>query len=135
MKGVSTQTSELRRNLRRIYSDAIAFSVMVGAGETYLAAFVLALGMGELATGLVASIPMLAGAFLQLISPAAVRKLGSHRRWVVLCAIAQASSFIPLTAAALYGRIHVAAVFAIAALYWGAGMATGPAWSTWAGTL
>jgi MFS family permease len=127
--------SELRRNLRLIHTDAIAFSVMVGTGETYLAAFVLALNMGELAAGLIAAVPMLAGAILQLISPAAVRALQSHRKWVVLCALAQASSFIPLMAAALYGHINMVAVFAIAALYWGTGMATGPAWNTWVSTL
>ena len=108
---------------------------MVGAGETYLAAFVLALGMGELSAGLIATVPMLAGAILQLVSPAAVRALRSHRKWVVLCALAQAASFVPLIAAALYGRIDRIAVFAIAALYWGAGMATGPAWNTWVSTL
>ena len=135
MTSIVSKPTELRRNLRRIYSDAIVFSLMVGAGETYLAAFVLALGMGEITSGLVASIPMLAGAVIQLVSPAAVRHLKSHRRWVVLCAIAQAASFLPLIAAAIAGRIHVVALFAIAALYWGTGMATGPAWNTWAGTL
>jgi MFS family permease len=133
--GRTSTTSEFRANLRRIYIDAIAFSVMVGVGETYLAAFVLALGHGELAAGLVASIPLLAGAVIQLISPAAVRNMGSHRRWVVFCAIAQASSFIPLVIAATMGRMNVFAVFAVAALYWGTGMATGPAWNTWVGTL
>jgi MFS family permease len=130
-----TDDRELRSNLRRIYNDALAFSIMVGAGETYLAAFVLALGMGEIAAGLIASIPMLAGAILQLISPAAVRLLGSHKKWVVICATAQAAAFIPLVIAALVGRIPVVAVFAIAAIYWGAGLATGPAWNTWVGTL
>jgi MFS family permease len=130
-----SRTIELRANLCRIHVDAVAFSVMVGTGETYLAAFVLALGMGELAAGLIASVPMLAGALLQLVSPAAIRMLGSHRRWVVLCAVAQASSFIPLVLAALCGSIDVYVVFAIAALYWGTGMATGPAWNTWVSTL
>ncbi len=130
-----SRKADLKSNLRLIYADAVAFSVMVGAGETYLAAFVLALGMGELAAGLIASIPMLAGAVIQLISPWAVRTLGSHRRWVVLCALLQAGSFLPLVAAAIVGSMSVLAVFAVAALYWGSGMATGPAWNTWVGTL
>ena len=133
--GRTTTGSEFRTNLRRIYIDAIAFSVMVGVGETYLAAFVLALGHGELAAGLVASIPLLAGAIIQMISPAAVRNMGSHRRWVVFCATAQAASFIPLVIAAIVGHMNIFSVFAVAALYWGTGMATGPAWNTWVGTL
>src|SRR5579863_5101065 len=62
----------LRKNLRNSVSDGAAFSVMVGIGETYFPAFVLALGMGEIAAGLIASIPLLVGAILQMISPAAV---------------------------------------------------------------
>src|SRR5436190_8030520 len=79
----------LRKNLRNSVSDAAAFSVMVGIGETYIPAFVLALGMGEIAAGLIASIPLLAGAILQMISPAAVAWLGSNRRWVVTCVALQ----------------------------------------------
>src|SRR5262245_13162494 len=62
----------LRKNLRNSVSDGASFSVMVGIGETYFPAFVLALGMGEIASGLIASIPLLMGAVLQMISPAAV---------------------------------------------------------------
>ncbi len=125
----------LRRNLRLIYVDAVVFSVMVGAGETYLAAFVLALGMGEVTAGLIASIPMLAGAVIQLISPAMVRRMRSNRRWVVACALVQAAAFIPLVVSALLGQSVEFVIFLIAALYWGSGMATGPAWNTWIGTI
>lgn len=124
-----------RRDLRAMTADGAVFSVMVGIGETYLPAFVLAAGMGELAAGLVATLPMVAGSLLQLISPAAVRRLGSHRRWVVLCAACQAMAFLPLAAAAWTGRISGWLVFSMAAVYWGTGMAAGPAWNSWAATL
>ncbi len=127
--------TQLRRDLRAILFDGAAFSVMVGAGETYLAPFVLAVGLGDVQAGLISSLPPLAGAVLQLASPAAVRRLHSHRRWVVICALIQAASFIPLVAAALVGRIPATAAFLIATVYWGAGMSTGPAWNTWVGTL
>lgn len=104
---------------------------MVGMGEAYLPAFALALGIGEIVSGLVASIPMLGGAMLQLASPAAVRWLGSHKRWVVVCATCQALSFVPLVIAALVGHLSAVWVFLIASMYWGAGLATGPAWNTW----
>ncbi len=128
-------TTQLRRDLRAILFDGAAFSVMVGSGETYLAPFVLAAGLGEVEAGLIASLPPLAGAVLQLASPAAVRRLRSHKRWVVTCAFIQAASFLPLVAAALLGRIPAAAAFLVATVYWGAGMSTGPAWNTWVGTL
>lgn len=120
-----------RRDLRLITADGIAFSAMVGLGEAYLAAFVLALGLGEIAAGLVVSLPLLAGGVLQLVTPAGVRWLGSARRWTVLCAGLQAASLLPFAVGALIGRLPAWAVFAAATLYWGAGMAATPSWNIW----
>jgi MFS family permease len=128
---VNDRSLRLRRDLRAIVGDGVAFSVMVGAGESYIAAFALAAGLGEITAGLVATLPMLVGAAFQLVTPAGVRWLGSSRRWVVLCASAQAASFAPLVVAALYGEISRPVLFLAAAAYWGFGMATGPAWNTW----
>jgi MFS family permease len=108
---------------------------MVGVGESYLPAFVLVLSGSQLASGLVATVPLILGAVLQLVSPAAVRRLGSYRRWVVLCALLQAASFVPLLAAALLGAMPLMLVFALVSLYWGAGLAAGPAWNAWVDTL
>jgi MFS family permease len=127
--------SPLRRDLRAILGEGAAASTMVGPGENYLPAFVLAMGMGQVAAGLIATVPLVVGAFLQLISPAAVRRLGSHRRWVVMCAVLQAVSLVPLSIAALAGSMNTLALFAVAAVYWGAGMGTSPSWSTWVDTL
>ncbi len=127
----SDRPAVLRRDLRAIIGDGVAFSVMVGTGESYIPAFALAAGLGEITAGLVATLPMLVGAAFQLVTPAAVRRLGSQRRWVVLCASAQAVSFAPLVIAALSGRLSRSVLFLSAALYWGFGMATGSAWNTW----
>lgn len=124
-----------RGDLRAMLGDGASFSVMVGIGETYLPAFALAAGLGEVAAGLVATVPLVAGAMLQLISPAAIRRLNSHKWWVVLCASCQALAFLPLVWGAYANRVSAALVFGMAAIYWGAGLATGPAWNTWAGTL
>lgn len=108
---------------------------MVGLGETYLSAFVLALGLGEVLAGLIVTVPMLIGALLQLVSPYAVARLGSHRRWVVACALCQALSFAPLAWGAWHGEMSAVWVFAAVSVYWGAGLATGPAWNTWVGRI
>jgi MFS family permease len=116
-------------------AEGVGFSLMVGAGEAYVPAFALAAGYGDAAAGLVATLPMLIGALLQLATPWGVGRLRSHRRWVVLAATLQALSFAPLLAGALLGRIHLPWIFLAAALYWGAGMAAGPAWNTWVDDL
>jgi len=126
-----TPSPAVRHNLRCITADGATYSVMVGIGETYLPAFVLAVGLGELAAGLIAAVPMVGGAVLQLLAPLGVRRLGSLRKWVILCAAAQALTFIPLVLAAVFGYAPAWFVFAVATLYWASGMATGPAWNTW----
>ncbi len=122
----------LRWDLKAALFDGTAFSVMVGIGESYLPAFVLALDPGgAVASGLVASIPLMAGATLQLASPAILRRLRSHRRATVLFSCVQAAAFIPLAIAAIIGHIPIPVLFAIAAFYWAGGYAAGAAWNTW----
>lgn len=124
-----------RHDLKAIVVEGAAYSVMVGLGESYFAAYCLAMGVGELWAGLVATVPLVAGAVLQLVSPGAVRTLGSHRRWVVLCVTAQACALFPLAWGAAQGRLATPWVFLTVAVYFGAGLASAPAWSTWAGRL
>ncbi|HQU47337.1 MAG TPA: hypothetical protein PK867_31330 [Pirellulales bacterium] len=45
------RASASRHDLRAMLGDGAAFSVMVGIGETYLPAFALAAGLGEVAAG------------------------------------------------------------------------------------
>jgi MFS family permease len=125
------QNPVLQRDLRLILTDGASYSLMVGIGEAYVPAFALALGLGEVAAGLIATLPMLTGGLLQLVSPWAVRQLGSHRRWVVVCAVGQALSLLLMLALALAVGIPPWLVFLPATLYWAAGLAAGPAWNAW----
>ena len=54
---------------------------------------------------------------------------------MVLNAGLQAASFVPLVAAALTGHLGTFGLLAIATFYWATGMAAGPAWNTWVGTI
>jgi MFS family permease len=116
-------------------AEGVGFSLMVGAGEAYVPAFALAAGHGDVAAGLVATLPMLAGALFQLVTPWGVARLRSHRAWVVVTATGQALSFAPLAVGAGLGRIGLEWIFLSAAFYWGFGMAAGPAWNTWVDDL
>lgn len=125
----------LKRDLRMSIGDGSAYGLMIGVGETYLQAFVLAIGMGEVFAALIAALPQLLGSLLQLISPWAIRTLRSHKKWVVLCAALQGFCFLPLMVAAIAGAISQTAVLMIASFYWAMSLATGPAWNTWQGTI
>ena len=131
----SSRTQVLKHNLRVSQADAASFGVMIGLGETYLPLFVLTVGLGEVMSGLVVSVPVLLGGALQMISPRAVRLLGSHKRWVLCCALLQTLSFLPLIVAAIVGHIPGWAAMIVATLYWAGNLGTGPAWNVWIGTL
>lgn len=106
---------------------------MVGAGENYFPAYVLALGMGEVAAGLVATVPLVIGSTFQLISAHAVDRVGSYRRWIVWMAGLQALSLLPLAITAAFHAASGWLVFAMAALYWFSFQSGGAAWNTWIG--
>ena len=105
---------------------------MVGMGETYFVAFALALGCGQTFAGLLSTLPQLAGATFQLLTPWAVRRLGSYRAWVVFSCSMQAASLLLLPIAALVtGGLASLLVFLAVTMYWAAGLSAGPAWNTW----
>ncbi len=124
-----------RQDLRLLVGDGIAWSIMTGAGEWQFVLFALALGLGEVVSGLVATIPVFAGAVLQLVTPWGVRRTGSVRRWVWVCAAVQAVSIVPLVIGALTGGMPAWVLYVVIAVYWGSGYMTGPPWQTWFTTL
>jgi MFS family permease len=121
--------------MRCSIGDAASYSVMVGIGETYLAAFALALGTGETFAGLIATLPMLAGASIQLATPWALRRFHSYRTWTMVCAIVQATALSAAALAVWFQGFSITAaaawVFVAASAYWAASQAAGPAWNTW----
>jgi len=136
--GVTTRQPDrpnLRHDLRLMMIDVAFYGLMVGVGETYFQAFAVQVGATDTAAGLIATVPLLGGAILQLISPRGVSWIGSYRKWVILCAMLQAVAFIPLVIGALAGRMPTSLIFVIATVYWGAALATGPAWNTWVGSI
>jgi len=107
------------------------FSIMLGTGEQVLPAFVLALGMGELASGLIATVPLLIGALLQLLTPRGVNYVRSHRRWVYRMSYLQAAVFLPLILGAYLGSMPLLAVFGLASAYYAFNFTVGPPWNVW----
>jgi MFS family permease len=121
-----------RSDLQASIGDGAGVSAMVGLGETYFPAFALALGAGQTTAGMVATLPVLAGATLQLLTPWFLKRIRSYKKWVVLFASLQAAALlcIPVAAALSHG-IAPGWIFLVASMYWAASQATGPAWNTW----
>lgn len=126
---------ERENSLRLSLLDAFLYSLMIGVGETYLPAYCLSVGMGETFAGLLASLPIVSGAFLQLITPQGLEKMRSHKNWVVASASLQALTFVPLVYFTLTSAPDFWMLFLVLTLYWGSGFAAGPAWNYWMGRL
>lgn len=112
--------------------DGSAFSVMTGIGEAYFAAFAIALGLGEVATGLIGPLPQLLAACSMLFVHGLILRIGSLKRWVVLLAMVQACVFCPLAAIAVWGSAPVWLVYTLIAVYWTGSIGAGAAWNAWA---
>lgn len=123
-------TGAIRRSMRLSTIDGGCYAVMWGLGEAQFAAFALFLYASESLAGLVTTIPMVTGTAISLISPWAVAKLGSHKRWIVISAFAQVATFVPLIVAGLVGWIPKAGLFAAVTLYFAAAWCAGLTWNT-----
>ncbi len=123
-------SSPIRRNLRLSTRDGSWYCVMWSLGESNIQAFGTALGLSAPVVGLLDTVPRVCGSLLQLVSPRAVVKLGSLRRWIVTTAVVQALVFLPLALAALIGGIAAPFIFILAAIYWGAAWACANTWTT-----
>lgn len=127
--------SQISKSLNLSLLDSFLYALMVGAGESYLPAYVLSLGLSEWLAGLIATMPLLSGAFLQILSQEALRAFKNHKIWVGSLAFVQAVSFVPLVYFALVAKPNTWTLFFILTFYWGAGFSTGPSWNYWMGHL
>ncbi|NBQ16659.1 MAG: MFS transporter, partial [Proteobacteria bacterium] len=125
----------LRSDLHNCTGDGVTHAFMVGLGETNFPLFALALGKGDAVAGLVATVPQLVGAVLQTCAPWAIERIGSPRRWIMLCATIQVLGFVPMVIAALMGAMPTWMLFAVSSVYWAVNLGAAPAWNTWVGAL
>jgi len=131
--GQSVRSTEQSLKLSNL--DAFLYSLMVGAGESYLPAYSLSIGMGEAFAGILASLPLVSGAVLQLMTPRLLHKVHSHKYWVVLSTALQAMAFLPLIYFSVTRAPNFWIMFLILTLYGGAGFSAGAAWNFWLGQL
>lgn len=127
---MSRRVTTIRRNLRLSTADGAGFCVMLAFGEANIAVLGAALAMGDQAIGLLASVPPVCGAVLQLATVPMVRWAGSHKRWMVISAVIQALSFVPMAIGAMLGIMPPLALFALATIYWAANQSCGATWNT-----
>ncbi|MGE0763762.1 MAG: MFS transporter [Bdellovibrionales bacterium] len=120
----------LRKNLRASMTDGLAYSLMVGLGESFLSAYILARGHSEFAASIISTAPLFVGAVMQLFAPYGIQKIGSYRRWVLFTASVQTITLLGLAVATRFA-VSYTAIFIVISIYWASSLATGPAWNAW----
>lgn len=119
------------KSLKLSLIDGFLYSIMVGAGESYLPAYALSLGYSEVAAGILTSLPLITGAFLQLFTPTLVKRTKKPKRWMVVSAALQAMVFLPLIYFETYQKPNFWMLILIFTLYWTSGFSINPYWTNW----
>lgn len=108
---------------------------MMGWGEVYLPAFSYSQGLSEIQMGLLVTLPLIAGACLQLITPRMTHEKFTHKEWVVGVGVMHALLFFTLGVGALFFQFGFLTLFITSSLYWAGTQAHQSAWNFWMGHM
>jgi MFS family permease len=125
-------------SLKASIRDGVSYAVMLGSGETYFGPFGIFLRASTLQVGLLASLPQLFGAVLQWAGAINMDRIKSRRRFVIIGALIQAVTLIPMALIPLLfgqGSLSVLILLTLAMVYNGANAAGLPVWSSLIGDL
>jgi len=125
-------------SLKAAIRDGVSYSVMLGAGETYLGPFGIFLRATTLQVGLLATLPQLFAAIVQLVSAQAMPRFRSRRAVIIAGALAQALLWAPIALLPFVfgsGLFPVFLLIGLVTLYRVANGVTVPVWSSLIGDL
>jgi MFS family permease len=127
---------EVERSLRYSVRDGVAWSLMFGAGESYLQAFAVFLKATTAQITLLTALPSLLGSIAQLASAWAAG-CAIRRKSLIFAGVAlQSIAWLPIVALAFLPSEHsVALLIACVVLYYIGGQFAAPPWSSLIGDL
>ena len=128
--GRFSKDPEVDRALRHSVRDGMAYSVQVGAGETYFSAFALYLRATAPQVALLTTLPPLLGSLAQLFS-AWLGGFFGRRRLVLAGCAAQALVWLPILLVPVLAPAHeISALLVLLALYHSANNLAAPQWTS-----
>ncbi|MDR2877390.1 MAG: MFS transporter [Chromatiales bacterium] len=124
------------RSLRHSIKDGVAYSVMMGSGESYFSAFAVLLKASTAQVGLLATFPPLLASFAQLLSSWLGRRTGRRKGIIVFGAGLQNLALLPLALLPLLFPAHaVPILIACAVLYHTGANLAAPQWGSLMGDI
>jgi hypothetical protein len=118
-----------KKHVRASFRDAVYTSLNIGMSESYFCAFMLALGLSEVVSGLGTVIPQFIGVIFQLFSISSFFTRYSLKRRLILFLSLQAISMLPLILAGIYKIQSAYLVLGILGLYWACLLSLNPPWN------
>ena len=124
------------RSLRHSFKDGIAYSVMIGSGESFFSAFAVFLRASTTQVGILATFPPLIASFAQLFSSWLGRRSGKRKAIIVAGASLQALALFPLAILPLLFPDHALPILiGCAILYFCGANLAAPQWGSLIGDL
>lgn len=111
------------------FRDGMFTSFNVGLTESYFAAFMLALGIGEITAGLSLIVAQFLGVIFQLLSLRLTFKESSLKKRLLILLALQGCAFIPLSIMGYYNWTTPWVMTGVLGFYWGNLLSLNPPWS------
>ena len=118
-----------KKHLRASFRDATYTHLNIGMAESYFSAFMLALGISEVISGLGTVIPQFIGVLFQLLSIRSFFTQYSLKKRIIVFLILQTLSFVPLIVAGLFQWNSPFFIIAILGMYWASLLSLNPPWN------
>ncbi len=130
------KTSADSKSLSYAIKDGVYYSIMAGVGEIYISPFAIFLKATNYQIGLLASIPQLLGAFVQLLSVGVLNKIKDRMAVILIGVVAQGLSWIPILILPLLFSNYAAPLLIVGVTaYFSFGNLATPAWNSLMGDL
>jgi hypothetical protein len=126
---MSKTAATTKKHVRASFRDATYTSLNIGMAESYFAAFMLALGISEVVSGVGTVIPQFIGVIFQLFSIRSFFTQYSLKKRIILFLSLQALSFIPLIFAGIYKIGSPYLIIGILGMYWASVLSLNPPWN------
>ncbi len=118
-----------KQHIRASFRDATYTSLNIGMAESYFCAFMLALGISEVISGLGTVIPQFIGVLFQLFSIRSFFRRYSLKNRLLLFLTVQALSMIPLILIGWFKINSAIIVIGVLGIYWASLLSLNPPWN------
>lgn len=131
-----SKDARVERSLRHSVRDGISYSMMAGAGETYLSAYALFLKASTAQISLLTALPSLLGSLAQVLSAWLAGFVPRRKTLILSGVLLQALMWLPMIWLPYFFPQHaVSTVVICVAIYYAAGNLVIPAWNSLMGDL